>query len=226
MIWITTLILLALAAFFILQGLNEKRQYLADHDDPDAAAEEGLFMDAVKRVAPAKGDAPPALEEEDTLFARAARRVQTFDSPVNRLMDKKAEEAKSQTESRFDRMAKSVSQRLDTANKKAEEQRTAAVEAAPDEDLLTRMSKRVARAEETLGQRLSAESERGTASARVRADSEARLDRASAADKSPKQDWLARQAAKIGPRMEAVDERLLRRAKQATDLPPGSSSSS
>jgi len=183
MIWITTLILLALAAFFILQGLNEKRQYLADHDDPDAAAEEGLFMDAVKRVAPAKGDA-------------------------------------------FDRMAKSVSQRLDTANKKAEEQRTAAVEAAPDEDLLTRMSKRVARAEETLGQRLSAKSERGTASARVRADSEARLDRASAADKSPKQDWLARQAAKIGPRMEAVDERLLRRAKQATDLPPGSSSSS
>ncbi len=223
MIWVTTLILLVLAALFIREGMREKHHYLEKHDDPASVADEGLFMDAVKRVAPAKGDTPPPIEEEDTLFARATRRVQRFDSPVNRLMDRKSEEAKTSTENRFDRIAQSVSKRLDSAGKRYEGQPAQANESTSEQDLLTRMSQRVARAEQTLGQGIAAKAEGRFKRPEPGTEQQAHVTRAPtqaptrAPTQAPREDWLSRQAAKIGPRMEAIDDRMTRRTREITE---------
>lgn len=246
MIWITTLLMLAIAALFIRQGLYEKRLYLEQNEDPAAAAEEGLFMDAVKKVAPAKGDEPPLLEEEDTLFARATRRVQGFDSPVNRLMDKKSEQASAAGEDRFDRIAKTVRKRLDDADAKLGKQLEKGNENTSDGDLLTRMGERITRAETSLDERIARRAERPIERRPVNenkpANNAARTDdwlsrqagkiagvgedgedwlsrRASkiAGVGEDGEDWLSRQAAKIGSKVDAIDERMVNGTRRISD---------
>ncbi len=249
MIWITTVLMLGIAILFIQQGLYEKRLYLEQNPDKEKAADEGLFMDAVKRVAPAKSDDAPPLEEDDSLFASMARRVKNSENPVSRMMDKKSQESADSGDGFFDRTATSVRQKLESADEKLAARRARNNDSGGKNDLLSRIGEKVATAEEKLDARVARKSEQlgdEQHGKLVRSDSkmgklvgmvgkkldgmEGRIERKlervreDSASDSPKEDLVSRYAAKIGPRMDAIDDKMVERTKQVSERLSRSSS--
>lgn len=78
MIWISTLCLLAVAAWLFFNALNEKRWVQAHSHDETVASDEGLLpnFSAITRTAQTHGDGKVSIGQENTRFSRTVAKVQ------------------------------------------------------------------------------------------------------------------------------------------------------
>ncbi len=78
MIWISTLCLLAIAAWLFFNALNERRWVEAHSHDETVASDEGLLpsFTARTRTAQLQGDGKVSIDQENSRFARAVSKVQ------------------------------------------------------------------------------------------------------------------------------------------------------
>jgi len=96
MIWIATLCLLAVAAWLIFNGINERRWVQAHSDDETVAADSGFLPDFSKAVAKRRveGDGRVPISEENTRFARAVAKVQEKTAKMGDKLEARAQAAR------------------------------------------------------------------------------------------------------------------------------------
>lgn len=243
MIWITTLLMLVIAAVFVREALREKRQYLELGKDPETMADEGLFMETVGKLAPAKNDPAPTLQEDDSLFAGLTRRVASAENPVSRLMEKKSHSSSQATnDGLFDRVNQKISGVLDSADNKLDGVRQRAGEKTANTGLIDRIGGAVARAEGKIDSMVSRKTQRMADSDEaglVNTDSrmgklvsgvskrldkvETRIERKLEATRehrsedSQDTDIVSRIATKIGRRVDDIDDKLVAGTRKLTE---------
>lgn len=244
MIWITTILMLGIAAVFTRQALREKQQYLELGKDPETMADEGLFMETVRRFAPAKDDTAPTLHEDNSLFAGLVRRVDRSENPVSRMLEKSRSSAHDTGQGLFDRINTHVSHGIDKAESNLGKVSERVRSSSANGGLMDRVGSAVNRAEAKLDSRVSQRSQRMAETAEAgMIDSDSRMGRlvnrvskgldkadqrierryqaarneGAAEQQAPSEDFVSRLAGKIGPRVDSLDDRLVDSTRKLTD---------
>lgn len=96
MIWIATICLLAIAAWLIFNGINERRWVQAHSHDETVAADEGFLPNFSTAVAKRRVDADGKLSirDENTRFAKAVAKVQEKTARIGEKVEARAQAAR------------------------------------------------------------------------------------------------------------------------------------
>jgi len=96
MIWIATLCLLAVAAWLIFNGINERRWVQAHSHDETVAADKGFLPNFATAIEKRRvdGDGKVSIEQENTRFARAVAKVQEKTAKMSAKIEARAEAAR------------------------------------------------------------------------------------------------------------------------------------
>ena len=272
MIWIATLCLLAVIAWLFVNALNERRWVQAHSHDEGVAADKGIIPDfsAMTARMNGHGEGRVALDDEDTLFARAVKRVQSKGAKLGERIERRAAAGRERDdrESFFGRAVERIGgaatrldDRLDArARRKASAERRSATE---EDTFFGRATARVARKQEEYGQRMRERVQRkaGTATGgatagagtggaaattqggggqprksyadegffgrmvdrvsgrmeRIERPLEDRASKARGASGDDREDFVTRTSAKVGGRINEIDEKIVDASKSAAD---------
>jgi len=223
MIWITSLCLIVLATWLILNALNERR-WVEDHShDETVASDEGIFDSAVQRVQQKTasfgekfietkasearlGDdetKPKSVREENSMFGRAVARIGSSVEKMDGKLDEKMKAAASQTRFLGDGSANN------------------------DEGLMSRASRKVSRSSDAISLRVAnyargvgrhASSEDGVFGKMVGKVSNTMQSSTSSSTGAEKEDFITRAASKIGKSMNKIDDKMSSAGNRINDL--------
>jgi len=249
MIWIATLCLLAVAAWLLFNGINERRWVQAHSHDETVAADEGFLPDFSAMVAKRRvdGDGKVPISEEDTFFARAVSKVREKSAGVSEKLE--ARVAAADGPSFFDRSVERVRGATDKVGGMMDErmrrERMKGEEAAAGRPITEegglfpgavgwvsektgavgeRLAERAKRSTGADGQRVSLEEEDSLFARAVKKVGgslervEGKLDAQAAKSHDQDEDFLTRTSRKVGPGMERIDERIVEQGRKVNDI--------
>lgn len=164
MIWISTLCLLAIAAWLFFNAMNERRWVEAHSHDETVASDEGLIPGFSSRTGSSGGTGKVSIDQEDSGFARAVAKVQNTTSKYGEKLETKIAAAKSgdddtlfgRTVTRVGESAQKMDRKLDEKLKSASRMVNTSKDALTAEgNLLDRAKHKVSATSDDMGRRMS-----------------------------------------------------------------------
>lgn len=165
MIWICSLFLLAIAAWFFFNALNERRWVEAHSHDETVASDEGLLSGLTMRTGtgPQSPDGKISIDQENSRFARAVQKVQEktsgygdkfFESKIAEARDQGAEKSLASEENTlFGRAVAVVSEKSAEMETKFKNKLGSGAE-GQDANLFERATKQVAEKSDDISKRV------------------------------------------------------------------------
>ena len=238
MIWIVTLCLLATFAWFLFNGINERRWVEAHSHDEAVARDEGFlpsFSSVRAKVAP-DAEGKVSIREEDSRFARAVAKVQEKTARAGGYLEQKAAAARgdggrvdsvreedsffARASAKVGEVSGRVGEKLDErlARERTKTSRDSAETGAPvatDDGVFGRAVAKVAEKNESLERRAA---ERAKRRAEERRDKE----RTAAGSDAPEGGFFDRMVDRVGTQSARLDAKLDERARRARESTDGS----
>jgi len=124
MIWIATLCLLCVAAWFFLNGLNEKRWVEAHSHDDTVAGDPGLFPSLSNLAEKARTDGPSSIVDDNSRLGKAVAKVQEKSAKAGEKLENIAQKARERADddTLFGRSVEKVKQQSEKVESKLKTQ--------------------------------------------------------------------------------------------------------